>query len=255
MCFLALQTQTSWAKPVTIPAEIRPAIIKNLAISYDNQWDKKNQCMQYTIKAANYCVRIIDLQQKTTAHSSQYFLTIAGDAYGSTGTFDDVGHAHSGIMGLFLFKKVDDQWRMVGINKAIPIGQFGISQAKNYQIVKIGLNQYGWVGEETGSGAGGETNTLWSVYAMIDQKLKHIAEFEVNRSYMGSFEVDKQVKLSFIQQADKTGFFPIDARFEKVVVPAGDDGMPNRSALKNIQKQKIIYFNQTKKIYFDPFRD
>jgi hypothetical protein len=240
---------------VAIPADIRPAIIKQLAVAYGKQWDQKNHCMLFSDESANYCVRIVDLHKTTTSTTAQYFLTTAGDAYDSDGGFDSLGRAQSGIMGLFLFEKLNHDWSLVAGTKAILSGQWGSSQAENYKIKPIGSQQYGWVGEETGSGAGGESSTSWNIYSKLGQQIKQIAQFEVAHSYMGSYLLDKKVTVRFLTDQSKAHFYPLEARFEQVNTPIGEDGEPIEAKQKVKKSTKVIYFDQDKQVYSDPFGD
>lgn len=247
--------QVCSARPVFIPDEIRGRVIQQLAFAYGNQWDAQNKCMRFSDNNAMYCIRVIDLQKKTNINGQQYFLTIAGDAYDEHGNLQNAGHAQAGLMGLFLFEKLTRGWTVVGARPSIMSGQWGLSQAENYQIKQIGPNHYAWIGEESASGAGGESMTSYNIYALVTGKLSHIADIEVAHHYIGSYSRDKKVKLRMLQQGDLNGFFPISAQFEQIVAPVSDEGEIIEQKQKIKTKQKIIYFNHIKGAYFDPFRD
>lgn len=102
--------------------------------------------MPYTDDSENYCVRIIDLQKIITLNHTQYFLTIAGDAYGVKENFEDLGRAQSGLMGLFLFEIINNHWVFKALTKQFYLGNGGALKRRIIVFSALDLSDMlGWV--------------------------------------------------------------------------------------------------------------
>ena len=243
------------AQVISIPADIRPKLVQALATAYGNQWDKKNQCMRYEDKDAPYCMRIQALFLKQLADKQYYYLTVAGDAYDQDGQFEMVGHAQSGLVGLFLFEKIDQHWRLSASSKALSSGQWGSSQAEQYKVEQIGPQQWSWIATEAGSGAGGETSASWLMFMKSAQSIKQVASIEVEHHYLGSFSRDKKVSVQILTHQQAYAVYPLQLKLSLSTGPVDATGEPVVAKQRLKQREKVIYFNEKRQFFIDPFSD
>lgn len=248
-------SQQVQAKPISIPADIRPKLVQALAAAYGNQWDKKNECMRYEGDDAAYCMSIHALSLKQLADKQYYYLTVAGDAYDQDGQFEMVGHAQSGLVGLFLFEKIDQQWQLSASAKALSSGQWGRSQAEQYKVEQIGPHQWSWVATEAGSGAGGETSASWLMFMKSAKSIKQIASIEVEHQYLGSFSLDKKVSVQILRQQQGYAVYPLQLKLSLSTGPVDATGEPVVAKQRLKQREKVVYFNEKRQFFIDPFSD
>lgn len=204
-----------------ISPDIAQAINSVMAVSYGSDYDKLRGCTLYHRKKTfdnedseyvpknSYCIAPIKYQiEEVNGETRLYLLTSSYVYNGNT------SRANPGMGGLFELYKLGNSWVLSASDPFIYSGGSGRSQLYQFALSKVGDDRYGWTGKHCGSGAGGQSSCLWQMYASIDDKIKSVAEIEVdyyseliseNMYYEGTGQVAHQSSAPMT-----AGFYPLE---------------------------------------------
>ncbi|MFB2538619.1 MULTISPECIES: hypothetical protein [unclassified Acinetobacter] len=206
-------TSISYAQ---IPTDARDMVRQLIQNHYGVAFNHEQDCYVYDYTAyaeygaekKAYCVKIIDAQLKNINTLPTLYLTVSGDVMDES----SVGRIETGLGGLFILQKHNQNWDVLAKSPYIPSGGAGMSQMSDYKLVEIAQNRYGWIGEESASGAGGESSTDWRMYAPMGKDIKPIAEITTEHSYdfADNTYVDDQGTVTVDNsQAMVNGYYPL----------------------------------------------
>lgn len=234
------------AKDNAATADLRKAMTMTMRHFYSNRFDLDRQCFLYELQQNQFCMQIVKADVKAIGQSLFLFLVASSDLSEET-----AGHASSGLGGLFVLQQFGTTWQVVSSLPIINNGQWGESQLKDFKLTQIGPQQYGWVGEFGGSGAGGETNTDWVIFAPVGNTIKEVAREETYHSYTGSQWQSVEGSVSILnQQKPVNGFYPLQVTRTTQTAPVDADLTPIKSKVKTKNQHYQLFF-YPKKSSFD----
>lgn len=240
-----------------IPADIQQAISNIMKVNYSSNYDKVRGCTLFNKKETshyeggkyvtedNYCIAPINYEIKEINGQTRLYLLASGYVYDGKS-----GNAYPGIGGLFELYKMGNSWVVSASNPFIYSGGSGRSQLYQFELLEVGKDKYGWTGKHCGSGAGGQSSCLWTMYAaMKDGRIKTVAEIDFdyyseliseNTYYEGTGYV------SHDNNAPMTdGFYPLDITLDIISGRLGHYG--NNSYANSESEEKSTYaYNKTK---------
>lgn len=230
--------------PATIAAEVG-----NLLSRYytnDNESKPTVNCPQYSYayryRGSSYCMTLGSAKVKSIQNQSYLFVNLNGDVA------QDAGHADTGLSGLFVLKATQsDDWTIVAKNPYIENGQWGNAQLKDFALVKIGPQHYGWAGEFSGSGAGGESNSNWTLFAPIGQTIAPVVTEEVSHDYTGRHWIATNGKVIILSNRTTiNGYYPIQVTRITQTAPTDANLEPIKSKLNTKKENYTLNFDGKK---------
>ena len=198
-----------------IPSDAQAKVNHLLKQHYGTKYNTKQKCYEYAFTAYEedgaekelYCVNIVDSKLKTLNGVPTLYLATSGD------TIEDASRVTTGLGGFFILQKHEQQWQIIAKNPYLASGGGGMSRISDYQLVRIAPNQYGWIGEEGATGAGGESSSSWYMYAPVGSKIKQIADIEIAHSYdfiSDNRYINDSGTVSILHtQATVNGYYPL----------------------------------------------
>ncbi len=210
-----------------IPADISQAINSVMSVSYGSEYSKVRGCTLYHhqgvssdggeryVSENNYCIAPIKYQIEDINGETHLYLLASGYVYDG-----NTSRADPSIGGLFELYKLGNSWVMSASDPFIFTGGAGRSQLYKFDLSQVGEDKYGWTGKNCGSGAGGQSSCLWQMYASIDDKIKSVAEIEVdyyseriseNMYYEGTGQVAHQSSAPMT-----AGFYPLEVTLSNI---------------------------------------
>lgn len=238
----------SFAQPLTLSSGITTATIANIQAGYYHSkkselnlsCDEDSDSKAFDFHDAFYCLTGEPSTEIREVNGIWYlFLKFNADFSQAA------GHATSGLGGLFIFREnKHNQWQLVAKNPYIENGQWGESQLKDFNLVKIGSQKYGWAGEFFGSGAGGESNSDWTLFAPIGNKIEQVVSEEVAHDYAGGHWVETVGKVTILSnRPEVNGYYPIQVTRTTKTALTNDDLEPIKNTIKTQKQSYILVFN------------
>lgn len=254
-----------------IPKDIQQAISKVMTTHYSANYDTVRGCSFFHGKQvfnsdgeeygseSNYCLTPISYDIQDINGQSRMYLLVSGYVYDG-----NTSRADPGLGGLFELYKMGNSWVLSARQPYIYTGGSGRSQLDQFELRQVGANKYGWIGKHCGSGAGGQSNCLWQMYApMGDGTIKLVADIDLDyyaeimsedKYYKGegSITPDYNAKMS-------GGFYPLNVTMLNTSGPVGSDsncgGSSQRSAAcdAGTVEETTYTYNPAKK-QFEPVK-
>lgn len=236
----------SWAQPVD--ASMQLAVQQMLDHHYGQHWDQPNACRRFETSEGWFCMQLMRIEPITIDRQQYLYVMSAGESYNSDGKLGENGHAQAGLGGLFVLVMTLQGWRTAAATAAITNGQWGIPQIDQLKLTQIGAKRWGWVGRMGGSGAGGESNEQWLVYAPIGRVVKEIANLDAAHDYTGQDFIE-QISTQWRwlrKQPMDAGFYRVHWSRQVTTTPLDTDRLePIASSTKIEHTQGIAKFDQT----------
>lgn len=244
---LPLLSGNATAKSVaTAPATIAAEVGNLLSRYYTNDSKVKTavncpdaHLFAYSYQGNPYCMALSSAKVKSIQNQQYLFVNFNGDVA------QDAGHATTGLSGLFVLKATQSgDWAIVAKNPYIENGQWGNSQLQEFKLVQIGPQQYGWVGEFSGSGAGGESSSNWTLFAPIGNKIAPVITEEISHDYTGAHWVKTVGKVTILANHTAVGgYYPIQVTRITQTAPTNANQQPIKTKIKTRQENYTINFN------------
>ncbi len=256
--FTALFTTLATAQIPTlpqepIPADIAQAINSVMAVNYGSDYDKLRGCTLYHktetsdyngeefVITDSHCIAPIKYQVEEVGGQTRLYLLTSGYIYDGR-----IGRSSPGIGGLFELYRMGNSWVVSASEPFIFTGGSGRSQLYQFELSKVGDDKYAWTGKHCGSGAGGQSNCLWQMYAPINGSIKKVAEIDsdyYSESYSAGTYHEGTGYVSHDYNAPMTaGFYPLTLTVEKTSVNYRTD-----KEIKPSSEEKSTYkYNQAK---------
>ena len=206
IALLLLVGSTSSYAEVTI--DVRQAVEKMMSVYYSSNYDKLRGCTLYDDGAETYCLVPKHYEVKESEETETLYVLVSGD------TIEDGARVTPGMGGLFILYKLGKSWVVSSSSPYIKNGGAGRSQLKDFDLREVGDDKYGWVGSHCGSGAGGQTNCFWEMYAPVDSgEIEQVAQLPSDYSYEfmsapGYTKIEGSVHIESYQPMT-AGFYPL----------------------------------------------
>lgn len=206
IALLLLVGSTSSYAEVTI--DVRQAVEKMMSVYYSSNYDKLRGCTLYDDGAETYCLVPKHYEVKESEETETLYVLVSGD------TIEDGARVTPGMGGLFILYKLGNSWVVSSSRPYIKNGGAGRSQLKDFDLREVGDDKYGWVGNHCGSGAGGQTNCFWEMYAPVDSgEIEQVAQLPSDYSYEfmsapGYTKIEGSVHIESYQPMT-AGFYPL----------------------------------------------
>lgn len=188
--------------------DVRQTIEQIMTVYYSSEYDKLRGCTLYGDSDEVYCLTPKKYEVKQINGTDTLYVLISGN------TVEDGARVTPGLGGLFILYKLGNSWVISASQPYIYNGGAGRSQLKDYDLREVGDNKYGWIGNHCGSGAGGQTNCFWEMYAPIaNGDIKQVAQLDSNYSYEsmstpGYTKIEGQVHIENYEPMS-AGFYPL----------------------------------------------
>lgn len=218
-----------------IPIDIQQAISKVMTTHYSANYDTVRGCSLFHGKQvfnsdgeeysseSNYCLTPISYEIQDINGQSRMYLLVSGYVYDG-----NTSRADPGLGGLFELYKMGNSWVLSASQPYIYTGGAGRSQLDQFELRQVGANKYGWTGKHCGSGAGGQSNCLWQMYApMDDGTIKLVADIDLDY-YSETMSEDKYYKGEGSITPDynakmSEGFYPLNVTILNTSGSIGSD--------------------------------
>lgn len=208
---LLLSLSLSIAMPVAhadVSEDVRLAVEQIMSVYYSSDYDKLRGCTLYELNNERYCLSPKKYTIEESDGIDNLYVLVSGD------TIEDGARVTPGLGGLFTLYKLGSSWVVSASNPYIPNGGAGRSQLGDYDLREVGKDRYGWVGSHCGSGAGGQTNCFWEMYApMVNGSIEQVAQLDSDYSYEsmstpGYTKIEGSVHIENYEPMS-AGFYPL----------------------------------------------
>jgi|JI10StandDraft_1071094.scaffolds.fasta_scaffold65401_2 hypothetical protein len=228
-------------------SKVQQAVNQVLDHHYGQQWDQANDCRRFHTPDGAFCMQLVQIEPITIAKQQYLYVMSAGEAYSAEAKLGENGHAQHGLGGLFVLVHTAQGWQTTAAAAVIETGQWGVPQIDQLKLTQIGAKRWGWVGRMGGSGAGGESNEQWLVYAPLGRVVKEIANLDAEHDYAND-EYREETSTQFrwrVQQPMDAGFYRIVWSRQVVKTPMSPDGEPIQTQAQTRRTQGIARFDRS----------
>ena len=226
-----------------ISLDVRQAVEKIMSVYYSSSYDKLRGCTLYDDGSETYCLAPKHYEFKNIEGVDTLYVLVSGD------TVEDGARVTPGFGGLFILYKLGNSWVVSASEPYIRNGGAGRSQLIGFDLREVGADRYGWVGKFCGSGAGGQTNCSWSMYAaMTSGKVEEVARLNLDYSYelmskssYGEAESDVSINTGGVMTQ---GFYPLKVTVDYEHGLYDNNYEPIPSSLDKGTDSFIVEFNE-----------
>lgn len=245
---LLVGSTSSYAEVTT---DVRQAVEKMMSVYYSSNYDKLRGCTLYDDGAETYCLVPKHYEVKESEGTETLYVLVSGD------TIEDGARVTPGMGGLFILYKLGKSWVVSSSSPYIKNGGAGRSQLKDFDLREVGDDKYGWVGSHCGSGAGGQTNCFWEMYAPVDSgEIEQVAQLPSDYSYEsmstpGYTKIEGSVHIESYQPMT-AGFYPLTMTHDSESGEYDKDYELIPNSVKKSKERYTVSFDQKTQTFIAP---
>lgn len=234
-----------------ISLDVRQAVEKIMSVYYSSSYDKLRGCTLYDDGSKIYCLAPKHYEFKNIEGVDTLYVLVSGD------TVEDGVRVTPGLGGLFILYKLGNSWVVSASSPYIKNGGAGRSQLKDFDLREVGDDKYGWVGSHCGSGAGGQTNCFWEMYAPVASgEIEQVAQLPSDYSYEfmsapGYTKIEGSVHIESYQPMT-AGFYPLTMTHDSESGEYDEDYELIPNSVKKSEERYTVSFDQKTHTFIAP---